>query len=185
VFTHPSNQRILYPMQQQHNGTHPSARTMGYAWVSTNDQERRLLLDALTAHGCPEDLIFVDKASGAKAERPGLTQCLKMLQEGDVLLVWRLDRLGRSMPHLVTLVFHIFAALAQCERRLMQERTPAGLAAARARGRMGGRPSRDTQDSRVQMAKSLSKDRHHEVKDMCQTLHSSRSTLYRSLALPD
>jgi DNA invertase Pin-like site-specific DNA recombinase len=83
------------------------------------------------------------------------------------------------------LVFLIFAALAQCARRLMQERTPAGLAAARARGRMGGRPPRDTQDSRVQMAKSLSKDRHHEVKDMCQTLHSSRSTLYRSLALPD
>jgi DNA invertase Pin-like site-specific DNA recombinase len=186
---------------------------MGYARVSTSDQELRLQLDALKAHGCQEDFIFVDKASGAKAARPGLTQCLETLQEGDILLVWRLDRLGRSMPHLVALVedlqergigfrsicdgaidtttasgelvFNIFSALAQFERRLIQERTRAGLSAARARGRMGGRPPLDRKDPRVRMAKSLYQDRDHEIKDICQTLNISRSTLYRYLAMPE
>ncbi len=170
-------------------------------------------VDALKAQGCREELIFVDKASGAKADRPGLTKCLETLEAGDLLLVWRLDRLGRSMAHLVTLVeelqeqgigfrsicdgaidtttasgelvFNIFSALAQFERRLIQERTRAGLAAARARGRLGGRPSLDPHDPRVQMAKALYQDRTHEVQDICQTLHISRSTLYRYLALPD
>ena len=170
-------------------------------------------VDALKAQGCPDELIFVDKASGAKADRPGLTTCLETLQAGDLLLVWRLDRLGRSMAHLVTLVealqergigfrsicdgaidtttasgelvFNIFSALAQFERRLIQERTRAGLAAARVRGRLGGRPSLDPKDPRVQMAKALYQDREHEVGDICQTLHISRSTLYRYLALPD
>ncbi len=170
-------------------------------------------VDALQAQGCPEELIFVDTASGAKAERPGLTTCLETLQAGDVLLVWRLDRLGRSMVHLVTLVealqergigfrsicdgaidtttasgelvFNVFSALAQFERRLIQERTRAGLAVARARGRLGGRPAMDPQDPRVQMAKALYQDRTHEVGAICQTLHISRSTLYRYLALPE
>ena len=186
---------------------------VGYARVSTLEQDLRLQVDALKAQGCPEELIFVDKASGAKAERPGLTQCLATLQAGDVLLVWRLDRLGRSMAHLVTLVeqlqergigfrsvcdgaidtttasgelvFHIFSALAQFERRLIQERTRAGLTAARARGRRGGRPALDPQDPRVQMAKTLYQDRAHAVGEICQTLHISRSTLYRYLALPE
>ena len=199
-------------MTRKQNGTKHSTRTIGYARVSTTDQELRLQLDALKAHGCQEHLIFVDTASGAKTERPGLTTCLETLQQGDILLVWRLDRLGRSMPHLVTLVealrergigfrsicdgaidtttasgelvFNIFSALAQFERRLMQERTRAGLSAARARGRMGGRPRIDSKDPRVQMAKSLYKDRDHEVKDICQTLNISRSTLYRYLAMP-
>jgi DNA invertase Pin-like site-specific DNA recombinase len=199
-------------MKRKQNGTKHSTRTIGYARVSTTDQELRLQLDALKAHECQEDLIFVDTASGAKAERPGLTKCLETLQQGDILLVWRLDRLGRSMPHLVTLVeelrergigfrsicdgaidtttasgelvFNIFSALAQFERRLIQERTRAGLSAARARGRMGGRPRIERKDPRVQMAKSLYKDRDHEVKDICQTLHISRSTLYRYLAMP-
>jgi len=168
---------------------------------------------ALKAQGCSDELIFVDTASGAKADRPGLTQCLATLQAGDVLLVWRLDRLGRSMAHLVTLVaalqergigfrslcdgaidtttasgelvFNIFSALAQFERRLIQERTRAGLAAARARGRRGGRPSLDPQDTRVQMAKALYKGRAHAIQDICRSLHISRSTLYRYLALPD
>ena len=170
-------------------------------------------VDALQAQGCQDALIFVDKASGAQADRPGLTQCLETLQAGDLLLVWRLDRLGRSMVHLVTLVeelqergigfrsicdgaidtttasgelvFNIFSALAQFERRLIQERTRAGLAAARARGRLGGRPSLDPHDPRVAMAKALYQDREHEVGAICQTLHISRSTLYRYLALPD
>ena len=170
-------------------------------------------MDALQAQGCPAELIFVDKASGAKAARPGLTQCLATLQAGDLLLVWRLDRLGRSMAHLVglveelqargigfrsvcdgaidtttasgELVFHIFSAMAQFERRLIQERTRAGLTAARARGRRGGRPALDPQDPRVQMAKTLYQGRAHAVGEICQTLHISRSTLYRYLALPD
>ena len=185
-------------------------RTVGYARVSTLEQDLGLQVAALKAQGCPDELIFVDKASGAKAARPGLTQCLETLQAGDLLLVWRLDRLGRSMAHLVglveelqgrgigfrsvcdgaidtttasgELVFHIFSALAQFERRLIQERTRAGLTAARARGRRGGRPALDPQDPRVQMAKALYKERAHEVGAICQTLHISRSTLYRYLA---
>ena len=140
-------------------------RLIGYARVSTADQDLQLQLDALKETGCDE--IFEDKASGARTKRPGLDACVAALKSGDTLIVWRLDRLGRSMPHLVGLVeellgkgigfrslldgaidtttasgelmFHIFSSLAQFERRLIQERTQAGLAAARARGRLGGR----------------------------------------------
>src|SRR6266851_2241613 len=142
-------------------------RLIGYARVSTSDQDIRLQLDALRGAGCRDAEIFLDTASGALPARPGLEACLQVLMPGDTLVVWRLDRLGRSMAHLVTLiegllhrqvgfrslgdgaidtttasgelVFHIFSALAQFERRLIQERTQAGLAAARARGRRGGR----------------------------------------------
>ena len=210
LFTRLTNLCTIYPMTQQQNGT---GRVVGYARVSTLEQDLGLQVEALKAQGCQDELIFVDKASGAKAERPGLTQCLATLQAGDVLLVWRLDRLGRSMAHLVTLVealqargigfrsvcdgaidtttasgelvFHIFSALAQFERRLIQERTRAGLTAARARGRRGGRPALDPQDPRVQMAKALYQDRAHAVGAICETLHISRSTLYRYLALPE
>ena len=142
-------------------------KLVGYARVGTGDQDLQLQLDALKTAGCSDVDIYTDKASGARASRPGLDNCLATLQPGDTLVVWRLDRLGRSMPHLVGLVeellgkgigfrslqdgaidtttasgelmFNIFSSLAQFERRLIQERTHAGLAAARARGRLGGR----------------------------------------------
>jgi DNA invertase Pin-like site-specific DNA recombinase len=152
----------------------------------------------------------VDKVSGTRSRRPGLEACLEALKAGDVLLVWRLDRLGRSMIHLVDLVeqlrdrgvgfrslcdgavdtttasdelvFPIFSALAQFERRLIQERTQAGLAAARARGRKGGRIPISAHDPRVQTAKTMHQDKAMAVGDICKTLGISRSTLYRYLA---
>src|ERR671917_2418146 len=138
---------------------------IGYARVSTEEQTLNLQLDALHAAGCEQ--IFTDWVSGARAERPGLANALGHLREGDTLVVWRLDRLGRSLPHLIEtvtalaargvgfrsltesidtthsggkLIFHIFGALAEFERDLIRERTRAGLAAARARGRNGCRP---------------------------------------------
>jgi DNA invertase Pin-like site-specific DNA recombinase len=157
------------------------AKLVGYARVSTSEQEVELQLDALRQAGCANEHIFIDKASGARSERPGLDACLRLLKPGDTLLVWRLDRLGRSMPHLVMLIeellgkgigfrslcdgvidtttasgeliFNLFSALAQFERRLIQERTKAGLSAARARGRKGGRKPISSDDLRVQMAK--------------------------------
>src|SRR5579885_1809842 len=139
--------------------------TFGYARVSTQDQTLDVQRDALKAAGCTR--IFTDTMSGAKAERPGLTEAFDHLRAGDTLVVWRLDRLGRTLKDLLdlvarlqrdgiafkslteqldtttptgTLIFHIFGALAEFERALIRERTQAGLAAARARGRNGGRP---------------------------------------------
>lgn len=191
-----------------------SGRLLGYARVSTDDQDLSLQIDALEKHGIPKSLIFTDKLSGAKDDRPGLAKCLDSLQGGDVLVVWRLDRLGRSMRHLITLVedlrscgvgfrslnegaidttsasgeliFNIFSALAQFERRLIQERTKAGLAAARARGRCGGRPRLESEQAKVRAAKKLSGDRSITIDDICKTLGISRSTYYRYLAMrPD
>ena len=186
-------------------------RILGYARVSTDDQDLSLQIDALEKHGIPKSLIFTDKLSGAKDDRPGLTKCLDSLRSGDVLVVWRLDRLGRSMRHLITLVedlrscdvgfrslnegaidttsasgeliFNIFSALAQFERRLIQERTKAGLAAARARGRCGGRPRLESEQAKVRAAKKLSGDRSITIDDICKTLGISRSTYYRYLAM--
>lgn len=184
---------------------------MGYARVSTNAQELQLQIDALLKAGCSKKLIFVDKVSGAKAARPGLDECVGQIQEGDTLLVWRLDRLGRSVRHLIDLVeelrqrkvgfksicdgaidtttasgelvFHIFTALAQFELRLIQERTKAGLTAARARGRLGGRPAMSPDDSRIKTAKALHADKNMSVTDILKTLQISRPTLYRWLAI--
>jgi DNA invertase Pin-like site-specific DNA recombinase len=161
-------------------------RLIGNARVSTTDQDLSLQLDALQRAGCHPDQIFCDTASGARTTRPGLEACVQALAPGDTLVVWRLDRLGRSMPHLVTmiaallerqvgfrslcdgaidtttasgeLVFHIFSALAQFERRLIQERTRAGLAAARARGKKGGRKPLQPAEPRVRMASTLYAD---------------------------
>jgi len=186
---------------------------VGYARVSTGEQDVRLQVDALIEAGCEKENIFIDKASGARTARPGLDKCLEALNAGDTLIVWRLDRLGRSMPHLVTLVaellekgigfrslcdgaidtttasgelmFNIFSSLAQFERRLIQERTKAGLAAARARGRLGGRKPIGPGDPKVKTAKRMHKDHGLSINQICETLKISRATFYRYLALPD
>ena len=186
-------------------------RLLGYARVSTYDQDLSLQIDALTKHGIQKSNIFMDKLSGAKTDRPGLAKCLETLQSNDILVVWRLDRLGRSMRHLITLIedlrgrhigfrslnegaidttsasgeliFNIFSALAQFERRLIQERTKAGLAAARARGRYGGRPKLNAGEAKVVLAKKLHADKSVEIDDICTTLRISRSTFYRYVRL--
>ena len=188
-------------------------RLIGYARVSTGDQDLKLQLDALKTAGCRDVDIYTDKVSGSRASRPGLDACVATLEPGDTLVVWRLDRLGRSMPHLVGLVeellgkgigfrslqdgvidtttasgelmFNIFSSLAQFERRLIQERTQAGLAAARARGRLGGRRPISPDDPRVVTAKRLHKDRSLSIDQICAMLGISRPTFYRYLALPD
>jgi DNA invertase Pin-like site-specific DNA recombinase len=186
-------------------------RHIGYARVSTGDQDLNLQVDDLEAAGCA--LVYTDKASGAKGDRPGLNKCLSKLQPEDTLVVWRLDRLGRSMQHLVSvitdlkerkvgfkslrdgaidtttasgeLVFNIFAALAQFERELIRERTRAGLSAARARGRMGGRKPVSALDPKVRMAKRMHKDRSLSINEICSTLRISKATFYRYLLLSE
>lgn len=187
------------------------SKTLGYARVSTYDQNLDLQLDALMKAGCEKKNIFIDKISGAKSDRPGLNNCLTALSSGDVLMVWRLDRLGRSMTHLVSLVellkeknigfrslcdgaidttsasgelvFNIFSSMVQFERRLIQERTQAGLAAARARGRRGGRPKIDSNDSKVQTAKKMHQDKTLSIEEICRVLNISRPSFYRYLAM--
>ena len=178
---------------------------IGYARVSTQDQHLDLQTDALEKAGCIK--VFTDIASGAKTERNGLKEALAYLREGDILTVWKLDRLGRSLKHLIEvvnslsevnigfqslqekidtttsggkLIFHIFASLAEFERDLIRERTNAGLKAARTRGRMGGRP-KAMDAKKIFMAKSLANDSNVSIKNICETLNVSRATLYRYL----
>ncbi len=176
--------------------------TIGYARVSTIEQTLDLQRDALLAAGA--DVIYEDKASGKNADRPELTHCLKALRAGDTLVVWRLDRLGRNLEDLIRigseleargvtfkslkeavdtsgpagkLVFHMFGALAEFERELIRERTLAGLAAARARGRVGGRrPVLDPKQRRAALA--MMKDREMSISDIARQFGVSRSTLY-------
>src|SRR3954464_14322261 len=184
--------------------TFETIRTMlvGYARVSTSEQTLDLQKDALEKIGCAK--IYSDVVSGAKAERKGLQEALEYVRVGDTLVVWRLDRLGRSLKHLIEtitklnnrkigfksiqesidtttssgkLVFHIFGALAEFERDIIRERTHAGLQAARARGRKGGRPKSLT-GKKTAMAQALYNDKNNTVDEICKTLNISRATLY-------
>lgn len=179
---------------------------VGYARVSTPTQSLDLQIKALKEAGC--DKIFTDIASGAKAARPGLKDAEMVLREGDALVVWKLDRLGRSIQHLIEsinnlkekgigflslqeaidtqtsggkLVFHIFSALAEFERDLIRERTNAGLEAARARGKKGGRPKAMVQPKRIKLLKQMHADPSYSIGDICKTFDISRSTCYRYL----
>jgi DNA invertase Pin-like site-specific DNA recombinase len=176
---------------------------IGYARISTHDQTLALQLDALEKEGCEK--IFTDKVSGTKAERKGLTEALSHLREGDTLVVWRLDRLGRSLRHLIDtvtelqdrgvgfkslqenidtttsggkLVFHIFGALAEFEREIIRERTQAGLQSARSRGKVGGRP-KALSAKQVQMLRNMAADKSLTVSDICKALGIGRTTFYR------
>ncbi len=183
---------------------------IGYARVSKADGSQSLSLqtDALEAAGISRDRIYEDRASGKTDNRPGLDTCLKALREGDILVIWKLDRLGRSLQHLVNtvqnlndlsiglkvltgqganidttnpsgkLIFGIFAALAEFERELIRERTKAGLAAARARGRNGGRPH-SLSKAQVRLAQAGMGQREMNVRELCSELGVSKATLYR------
>src|SRR5918998_1327020 len=182
---------------------------IGYARVSTGEQTLDLQLDALTKAGCGKT--YQETASGATAERPVLAEVLGYLRNGDTLVVWRLDRLGRSLQHLIEtvaalaergigfkslteqidtttsggkLVFHVFGALAEFERDLLRERTHAGLAAARARGRTGGRPKVLAEPKKRARAQALYDGGQADVATICKTLGISRATFYRYVRPP-
>lgn len=178
---------------------------IGYARVSTTDQYLRMQEDALKSAGCEE--IHNDIASGVKTARPGLHTAITHLRKGDTLVVWRLDRLGRSLAHLIQtvkelsergigfkslqenidtttsggqLIFHIFGALAQFERELIKERTNAGLKAARMRGRLGGRPSLLNGRQIKKMAAHYKKG-DLSINEICKLFNITKPTLYRYL----
>lgn len=185
---------------------------IGYMRVSKTDGSQSLDLqsDALRADGVDENRIYRDLASGRKDHRPGLEACLKALQPGNTLVIWKLDRLGRDLKHLVTLVddlnsrniglkvltgagaqidtstangklvFGIFAALAEFERELIRERTQAGLAAARARGRKGGRPRKMDKATLIMAVKAL-EDKNIIVQSVAKKLNMTTTTLYMYL----
>lgn len=177
---------------------------IGYARVSTTDQDPQLQIDALKQAGV--DRLYTDHASGVATSRPQFDQMMETLRRGDTVMVWRLDRLGRSMKHLINLVadleqrdvglrslnedldtttangrliFHVMAALAEFERGLLSERTQAGLQAARARGRVGGRPKALT--PRAQSAVLDMRDQGLKVSEIAESLRVSRATVYRAL----
>ena len=181
---------------------------IGYVRVSTKEQSFDLQLDALQKAGCEKT--YREVASGARAERPVLKQLLENLRRGDVLVIWKLDRLGRSLKHLVELIndlrereiglqslndpidtttaqgrlsFNLFASLAEFERDLIRERTRAGLSSARARGRKGGRPKGLTEQAEVTAwaAETLYRERQLTIRQICDKLGISKTTLYAYL----
>ncbi len=186
---------------------------IGYARVSKSDNSQvlDLQIDALTNSGVKEENIYSDKISGSKDERPGLENCLKALREDDILVVYKLDRLGRNLKHLIQtvedltkrkigfkvlsgqgvnidtttpagkMIFSIFGALAEFERELIRERTIAGINAARARGRMGGRKFNLTK-AQVRLAEASMKNRDTSVTELCKELKITRATLYKYIS---
>lgn len=178
---------------------------IGYARTSTEDQNQDLQTDALKEAGCEK--FFTDKISGAKSNRPGLNAALEYIRPGDCLVVWKLDRLGRSLKHLIEVVetleskkigfislqdgfdtttnggkfiFQIFGALAEFERNLIRERTKAGLEAARARGKFGGRKEK-LKPAQISALKMMYDSKNHSLKEICETFNVSKPTLYRYL----
>ena len=183
----------------------PDHTLLGYARVSTLEQDEALQVDALRSAGCGR--VFVDKASGKLEHRPALDRLMDQLRPGDRLVVWRLDRLGRSLRHLIEavqaleargvafrsltesidtttpggkLIFHVFGALAEFERDLIRERTLAGLAAARSRGRRGGRPTVWTPE-KLKVARAMHDSREHDVATIARVVGVSRSSVYRAI----
>lgn len=181
---------------------------IGYARVSTQDQKLELQTDALKAAGC--EILFEEKVSGKSTDRPKLNMALGKLRKGDTLVVWKLDRLGRSLKDLVEIVtglhqsgvafsslqdnidtnsvtgrfaFHLFASLAEFEREMIRERTMAGLEAARARGRKGGRPKGITKDNlkKAKTVRLLYDQKELSMSEIAQSLGLSRATCYRYL----
>ena len=176
---------------------------IGYARISTLEQNLDLQIDALKKAGCEK--IITDEISGSVADRPGLEKLKAVLRKDDTLVVWRLDRLGRTLKHLIEwineldeqnigfkslqesidttsssgkLVFHIFGALSEFERNLIRERTRAGIEAARSRGRQGGRPRKLNKDKR-QLAIDLYKGKKHSLRQICEMTGISKPTLYK------
>jgi DNA invertase Pin-like site-specific DNA recombinase len=176
---------------------------VGYARVSTSDQTLDLQKDALKKAGCQK--IFTDVISGAKSKRDGLEEAKNYAREGDTLVVWKLDRMGRSLRDLIetvidlkkrkiefksltesidtttpggNFIFNIFGSLAEFERDIIKERTKAGLQAARVRGRKGGRP-KSLSPKKIEIARALFDDKNNSIDEICKTLQISRMTLYR------
>lgn len=184
---------------------------IGYARVSTKDQNLDLQLDALRKAGCADTYIYKEEISGVSKERPQLKKLLEQVREGDVVVIWKLDRLGRSLADLVHLVneiqgkgagllslqdsidtttpqgkltFHIFAAIAEFEREIIRERTNAGLASARARGRKGGRPLGLSKEAKITAAAATSLyQQKRSVAEICATLSISKKTFYKYINL--
>lgn len=178
---------------------------VGYARVSTSEQNLDLQVQSLKSAGC--ERVFTDIVSGAKAERLGLKEMNEYVREGDTVVVWKLDRLGRSLSHLVEqineyeekkvcfqsltenidtttpsgkLFFHVFGALAEFERELIRERTRAGLSAAKIKGREGGRP-RKLNKKQIEMMTDMWRNQNYKVDDICSTFGISRTTFYRNI----